>query len=250
MHPAILALSEEREEVLRIGSALDAQDWAAPSGCEGWSVKDVVAHMGTLFWTAVDQSVLPDVAGVATEEAAEVLVASRRGMSGPQVLDDYPIVSKRALSVLELLAGVDDEIPLGDLGTYPARILPAAFCFDHYTHIRADLVAPRGSLPGPVPPSDDLRLAPTLEWIEAAVPQQNRAIVESDGFEAADIVISGTAARTIRIGNPNGSASATARSDAATLVQWIPQRGDWQNLVVDAEGDPEMLAMLQRIKVF
>jgi MDMPI C-terminal domain len=193
---------------------------------------------------------LPDASGLGTEEIAEVWVTSRRGMSGPQVLDDYAAVSEQALAVLEVMAGVDDEMDLGDLGTYPVRVLPTAFCFDHYTHIRADLFAPRGTLRGPVPPSDELRLAPTLEWIEAAVPQQNRAVLESDEFKTADIVLSGIASRTIRIGHPTGPASATVRSDADALVRWITQRGDWQSLGVEAEGDPATLAVLRRIKVF
>jgi uncharacterized protein (TIGR03083 family) len=243
-------LAAERDEVLRIGSGLDAEGWDSPSGCQGWSVKDLVAHMGSLFWTVVDLSVLPDATGMSTEEAAELWVASRRGLSGAQVLEDYATVSEQALSVLEVMAGVDDEMALGDLGTYPVRILPTAFCFDHYTHIRADLFAPRGSLAGPVPPADELRLDPTLEWIEAAIPQQNRAVLESDRFDAADIVISGTAARTIRVGNPTGPASATTHSDADTLVRWITQRGDRQSLGVEAEGDSETLGVLQLIKVF
>src|ERR1700722_7460675 len=102
MQRAIEALAADREEVLRIGSGLDPHSWEAPSGCEGWSTKDVVAHMGALFWTAVDLSVLPDVTDMGTEEAQEVWVASRRGMSGPQVLDDYAAVSEKALSVLEV----------------------------------------------------------------------------------------------------------------------------------------------------
>jgi uncharacterized protein (TIGR03083 family) len=250
MDKAVEALAADREEVLRIGSGLDAAGWESPSGCQGWSVKDLVAHMGSLFWTVVDLSVLPDTTGMSTEEAAEVWVASRRGMSGAQVLDDYATVSEQALSVLEVMAGVDDEMALGDLGTYPVRILPTAFCFDHYTHIRVDLFAPRGSLPGPVPPADEVRLGPTLEWIEAAVPQQNRAILDSDRFEAADVVISGTAARTIRIGNPTGPASATVHSDADTLVRWITQRDDWQGLGVETQGDSATLGVLQLIKVF
>jgi uncharacterized protein (TIGR03083 family) len=250
MDRAVEALSAERDEVLRIGSGLDTPDWDAPSGCEGWTTKDVVAHMSALYWAAVDLSVLPDVTGLGTEEAAEVLVAARRDMSGPQVLDDYATVSEQAFSVLEVMAGIDDEMDLGDLGTYPVRILPAAFCFDHYTHIRADLFSPRGSLAGPVPPSDVLRLDPALNWIEAAVLQQNRAIVEADDFGAVDVVISGTAARTIRIGSPYGAASATARSDGDALVRWITQRGDWKSLDVEVDGDPATLALLQQIKVF
>ena len=80
--------------------------------------------------------------------------------------------------------------------------------------------------------------------------QQNRTTLESNGFEAADIVIRGTAARTIRIGSPTGPTSATARSDADTLVRWITQRGDWPTLGVDGEGDPATLALFQPIRVF
>jgi len=250
MQRPIEALAADREEVLRIGAELDTQGWEAASGCAGWSTKDVVAHLGTLFWTLVDLSVLEDVPGMGTEEIVDRWVAARRGMSGPEVLDDYATVSEKALVVLDAMAGVDEEMAIGDLGTYPARVLPTAFCFDHYTHIRADLFAPRGSLPGPVPPSDELRLIPALDWIEAAVPQQNRAIVESAGFGAADVVVSGTAARTIRIGSPSGPAATTVRSDADTLVRWITQRGDWQSLGVHAEGDPATSAALQRLKVF
>jgi uncharacterized protein (TIGR03083 family) len=250
MNRAVEALAAERELLLRIGSSLDSRAWDQPSGCGGWTTKDVVSHLGALFWAAVDPSVLPDVTGMATEEAQEVSVAFRRGMSGPQVLDDYASVSEQALAVLDSIAEVDDEMALGDLGTYPARILPTAFCFDHYTHIRADLFTPRGSLPGPIPPSDTLRLTPALDWIEAAVAQQNHVLLESNGFEAADIMIWGTAARTIRLGGSTGPASATVRSDADTLVRWITQRGDWPSLGVDGEGDPATLALLQRLKVF
>jgi uncharacterized protein (TIGR03083 family) len=250
VHGVLEALGAERDEVLRIGSALDGPAWEAPSGCAGWSVKDVVGHMGALFWAAVDPTVLPDVTAMGTEHAQDVWVATRRGMSGPQILEDYASVSEKAFSVLELVAGVDDAVDLGDLGTYPGHILPTAFCFDHYTHIRADLFGPRGPLPGPVPPSDELRLDPTLEWIEAAVPQQNRAILASEDFVAADIVITGIAARRIRVGKPTGPAAATVRSDADTLVRWITQRGDWQSLDVHCEGEAGTLAVLQRLKVF
>jgi uncharacterized protein (TIGR03083 family) len=248
MQRAIEALAADRAVLLRIGNDLDPEGWNGVSGCPGWSVKDVVAHMGALFWGAVDPTVLPDASGLGTEEAQEVYVRSRRGLTAAEVLDDYAVVSEKALVVLDGLAGADFEMALGDLGTYPVRVLPAAFCFDHYTHIRADLFAPRGPLPGPVPPSDELRLVPVLDWIEAALPQQNRTLLGGAG--AADIVITGTAARAFRIGDPAGPPSAVVRSDAGTCVRWITQRASWEDLEVQAEGDPCTLAALQRVKVF
>ena len=144
---------------------------------------------------------------------------------------------------------VDLEVPLGDLGTYPARMLPTAYCFDHYTHIRADLFAPRGPLSGPLPPSDELRLLPTLDWIEAALPQQNRAMVDSL-TRAVEIVIDGPAGRTIRLGPPNSPVSARVRSDADACVRWITQRATWEQVGAQAEGDGDILADIRGLKVF
>ncbi len=249
MEDAIEALGADRAELLNICAGLDAAAWAAPSGCPGWSVKDVVAHLGALFWAVVDPATLPDTSGLATEAAQEVLVGSRRSLTAEQVLDDYATVSEKALAAIAGLAGADFEVPLGDLGTYQAQILPTAFCFDHYTHIRADLFAPRGPLTGPPPPSDELRLAPALAWIEAALPQQNAAILERVAG-SADIVITGTAARTIRVGDPAGRASALVRSSGDACVRWITQRGGWEDLGVHAEGDPRILSALRELKVF
>ena len=117
-------------------------------------------------------------------------------MSGRAVLADYAEVSKSALERLAELAALDFELPLGDLGTYPAAVLPTAYSFDHYTHIRADLFGPRGPLTGQPPPSDELRLGPALDWVEAALPQQNPAAGEACALE---LQITGPAARSISV---------------------------------------------------
>jgi uncharacterized protein (TIGR03083 family) len=246
---AIAALEADRNELLRIGTTLDESGWQAPSGCPGWSVQDLVSHMGALFWAVVDPSVLPDTTGFGTEAAQEVYVQARRSRRAAEVLDDYAAVSEKAIAALAGFADADFEVPLGDLGTYPAAVLPSAFCFDHYTHIRADLFAPRGPLSGPLPPADELRLQPTLEWIEAALPQQNRSLV--DGLAGtAEIVITGTAARVIRLGSPDGPISARVSSDADACVRWITQRASWEDVRALAEGDDAILAAIRGLKVF
>jgi uncharacterized protein (TIGR03083 family) len=249
MSQAIAALGADRDELLRIGAALDEPGWQAESGCPGWSVKDVVSHMGTLFWAVVDPASLPDTTGLPTEAAAEVFVEARRSWSAAEVLDDYAAVSEKALTALAGFAGVDLEMPLGDLGTYPARVLPSAFCFDHYTHIRADLFAPRGPLSGPLPPSDDLRLTPALDWIEAALPQQNRPLVEGLAG-AVELVITGTAARVIRLGPADRPVSARVSSAADGCVRWITQRASWEDIGAVGEGDGAILDDVRRLKVF
>jgi uncharacterized protein (TIGR03083 family) len=238
---AMGALRADRDAILELGTGLTEADWAAASGCPGWSAKDVVAHLGALLRLVIDPSSLPDTSGLGTEQAQEVYVASRRSWSAARVLADYEWVSLPAFEALEGLAGLDLEVPLGDLGTYPAALLPAAYAFDHYTHIRADLFPPRGPLPGPPPPSDELRLVPALDWIEAALPQQNAGVLAALAGSVR-ISVTGPGARTIPV--------AEVSSDAPSLVRWITQRGDWEQLGVKPCGDQRELGLVAQLKVF
>jgi uncharacterized protein (TIGR03083 family) len=244
---AIGALRADRDAILELGTGLTEAGWAAASGCPGWSAKDVVAHMGALLRLVLDPSSLPDTTGLGTEQAQEVYVADRRPWSAARVLEDYEWVSLPAFEALEGLAGLDLEVPLGDLGTYPAALIPAAYAFDHYTHIRADLFPPRGPLPGPPPPSDELRLVPALDWIEAALPQQNAGILAAL-TGAVRISVTGPGARTIQVGP--GEPVAEVSSDAPALVRWITQRGDWEQLGVKPCGDQRQLGLVAQLKVF
>jgi uncharacterized protein (TIGR03083 family) len=244
---AMGALRADRNALLELGTGLTEADWAAASGCPGWSAKDVVAHLGALLRLVIDPSSLPDTSGLGTEQAQEVYVASRRSWSAARVLEDYEWVSLPAFEALEGLAGLDLEVPLGDLGTYPAALLPAAYAFDHYTHIRADLFPPRGPLPGPPPPSDELRLVPALDWIEAALPQQNAGVLAALAGSVR-ISVTGPGARTIQVGR--GEPVAEVSSDAPSLVRWITQRGDWEQLGVKPCGDQRELGLVAQLKVF
>jgi uncharacterized protein (TIGR03083 family) len=248
MTDAISALQADRTALLQICSQLSEDDWEADSGCAGWTIKDIVAHLGALYWSVVDPSVLPDTAGLPAERAVELQVQARRSLTAAAVLDDYAAVSEKALAALGGLVGADFEMDLGDLGSYPAQLIPAAFCFDHYTHIRADLFRPRGPLSAEQPASDELRLEPTLDWIEAALPQQNRAIV-THLSGPVEIVISGTAARTIRLG-PDGPGGASVASDADACVRWVTQRDSWEAQDVRISGDDDLLTQVRRLKVF
>jgi uncharacterized protein (TIGR03083 family) len=244
---AVDALDADREAILKIGTVLTDEEWATASGCPGWSVKDVLAHLGALLRLVIDPASLPDAAGLGTERAQDLYVESRRGWTPAQVLADYEWVSLPAFQALEGLAGLDQEVPLGDLGTYPASLIPAAYAFDHYTHIRADLFAPRGALAGPPPPSDELRLVPALDWIEAALPQQNaERIAALTG--AVRISVTGPGGRTLRLGP--GDPVAEISSDAPAFVRWVTQRGSWAELGVRADGDERQLQVASGLKVF
>jgi uncharacterized protein (TIGR03083 family) len=244
---AIEALAADREALLKIGAGLGETEWGSPSGCPGWSVQNVVAHLGALYHLVVDPSTLPDVSDQPTERAADVVVEQRRSWTAAQVLNDYESVSTTALAVLESLADQDFLMPLGDLGTYPASVLPTAFAFDHFLHIRSDLFAPRGPLTGTPPPSDELHLGPALDWVEAALPQQNAPALAGLGA-AVEIDLSGPGARLIRLGP--GEAGSSVRSDTGSFVRWVTQRTTWEATGVASSGDEADLAIIRSLRVF
>jgi uncharacterized protein (TIGR03083 family) len=247
MRGAIEALEADRGVLLGICAGLGDADWKADSGCGGWSVQDVVAHMGSLFWAVVDPSSLPDTTDLPTERAQDVYVEARRSWGAAEVVADYEMVSTQAIERLAGLEGQDFELPLGDLGTYPASVLPNAFSFDHYTHIRADLFSPRGPLTGEPPPADELRLGPAVDWIEAALPQQNAERL-STLAGMVDVVLDGPGGGVIHIGN--GGLGAEIRSSTDSFVRWITQRATWEDEDVEISGDNGMLDLVREMKVF
>ena len=156
----IEALQAERGVVLGVCAGLSEADWAAGSGCPGWSVQDVISHLGAAYWMVADPSSRPAGEGLPFERAQDAIIAARRHLSPAETLADYADISTKAIDILAGLLGSDNEVPLGDLGTYPAGILPTAFCFDHYAHTRLDLFPPRGPLTGEPPPAGVLTFGP------------------------------------------------------------------------------------------
>ena len=244
---ALKAIETDREALLALCRGVDDSVWSQHSGCPGWTVQDLVSHMACSFWLAVDMSKLPDSAGLTSERAADLYVESRRSMTSAEILADYESASARGLELLAAVESQDVDVPLGDVGTYPASVIPAAYAFEHYVHIRYDLFAPDGPFGSEPPASDELRLRPTLDWIEAALPQQNRELLGSMD-KAVEVRLSGVDGRTVRIGD--GEVAAQIDCDAAAFVRWVTQRGSWESLDVNAQGDPATLEVVRRLNVF
>jgi uncharacterized protein (TIGR03083 family) len=248
MSNALKAIETDREALLALCQELDDSVWKQDTGCPGWSVQDLLSHMACSFWLAVDMSNLPNSAGLPAERAADLYVESRRSMTPAEVVADYESVSSRGLELLAALQGQDVDVPLADVGTYPASVVPAAYAFEHYVHIRFDLFPPDGPFSGQPPASDELRLAPTLDWIEAALPQQNSKLLHSLD-QAVEVRLSGISGRTLRIGD-TADVAAQINCDSAAFVRWVTQRGSWEALGVDAQGDPSTLEIMRRLSVF
>jgi uncharacterized protein (TIGR03083 family) len=243
---AIDALRADCDALVEIGRGLTGDQWAATSGWAGWSVQGLVTHLAGGFWRVVDPSTLPDTTGLANTQAQALIVDARRSWSPERVLDDYRTVSVVAIDRLARLEGDESPMSMGELGHHTRSLVPNSFAFDHYTHIRADLCAPRGPIGATPPPSDERRVVPVLDWVSAALVQQNAALVESLPG-AVSIEIRGVGARTITIGP--GPTSATIDQDGPTFLQWITGRWSWDALDLDVSGSDDCLAIGRQLRV-
>ena len=259
------ALRADREEVLAVARSLSEDEWAAPSDCAGWRVQDVVTHMAVVCQQIVEPGSVPMVPGD-VEAAQDQAVAQRKDWTPAQVLDDY---EQRSAAVLEALAGLqappmaDTPLPLDNLGTHPLHLLANAVAFDHFCHLRNDILRPNGPIDRPAPPADELRLEATMEWLLSGLPQ-----MAPDALRAAV-----TEPLGLRLGGPGGGewtlvpaegdglvtvvegvqpdVAATVTSTAAEFVVWGTQRRSWRERGVEVDGDEAYAgSVLDAIHVF
>ena len=100
-------------------------------------------------------------------------VAAKSSWSPKQVLENIASQAAIALPIFESLQDEPEfstETALLDLGTYPLNRIPDMFSFDFNTHLRWDILAPRGPLHHHVPPPDAVRLTPAIGWLLAGDP--------------------------------------------------------------------------------
>lgn len=243
---AVDALRAEREEVLKLGRSLTPEEWEAPSDCEGWRVQDVIAHMTLAMYAVVDQSKLPQTDNADIERDMDVAVETRKDWTPEQVLADYESLSAEAI---ENMANLQAEplastlVPMKNLGSHPLHLVPNAFVFDHYTHLRVDILQPTGPIDRPPLPSDELRLEPTIDWMLAGLPQMCADALAKVATPPVRLELTGPGAKSITIGGDDGDTpAATIRSSARDFVTWGTQRRPWREFDVTIEGDADLAA--------
>ena len=84
----LAALKIAVDEVKSVISTLTDEEWARPSGCQGWSVRDLVAHMSSNYKETVDPSPPPaEPINLPAERMMDMLVDARDGWSNRQILE-------------------------------------------------------------------------------------------------------------------------------------------------------------------
>jgi hypothetical protein len=242
----------ERDEALALGASLSAEEWMAASDCAGWRVKDVFAHMSSVFRQVADPTSAVEGTTDDTEANQELYVAERKDWPPAQVLEEYREWSEKGIAALAGLQEpptADTVVPLNDLGSHPLHLLANALVFDHYCHLRNDVLAPNGPIERPALPSDDLRVGPTIEWMLAGLPQMCAANLEGKLDPPINLVLTGPGGGDYVLSSAgvtsgrDSSAVASVTSTAADFVLWGTQRRPWATYV-EIDGDERAAALV------
>ena len=146
---ALAAVRVGVDDALSVFESLSAEEWSRPSGCTGWRVQDVAAHMSSNFKETADPSpsASEPLPPLPAERLMDLLVAPRLEWTPEQVLTELRTYARRLVEALDALQEpplATSPLTLADLGTYEMHQLADAYAFDLYCHLRVDVLAPRG----------------------------------------------------------------------------------------------------------
>ena len=228
------------DEVKQVLTSLSDDEWSMPSGCQGWTVKDLVAHMSSNFKEVVEPSPPPpEPINLPAERLMDMLVEPRLEWSNAEVCDEYLRYCDGAVAVLGALQEEplsSTVIPLADLGQYPMNQLADAFAFDHYCHLRIDLLQPTGPIARDMPRADDALVAPAVGWMLTGMPQMQPGLHEHLDGDIA-LVLTGDGGGSwlisrngdgIDVTPGEGAAAVTVTSSAHDFVLWGTKRSPWR----------------------
>lgn len=248
---AMAALANQHGTALALMESLTPEEWETASDCAGWRVQDVLCHMATVFRQIADPSSMPTPTSDKAEETAELLIADRRDWAPEQVQSEYVEWSEKGMAALAGLQEppmADVVVPLGDLGSHPLHLLANAIVFDHYCHLRHDILQPGGPIERPPLPEDAASLEATLTWMLAGLPQMCVAQLPAldrpvnlvfDGPGGGSWVLrAGDAGGPIQIEEGSDpAAAATVTSTPHAFVSWGTKRRPWREMGVTVDGD-------------
>ncbi len=169
MDTDVTALSDQHRELAVLLDRLSADDWNAPTRCDGWGVRDVVVHLAQSDEMAVGSvtdtfdavmAQLTDGLGSANsvDEAVASMVARDRDLTSDDVHARWTTASSRLVDAL-----ADSDLSTRVMwvaGQVSIRTLVTTRIAETWIH--ADDVA--GAVGTVLPPSDRLRLVARLAW--------------------------------------------------------------------------------------
>lgn len=240
------------EEIITVAKSLSSDEWVLPSAAEGWSVHDVVAHAGNLL-TVVMQAVAGELVtpdGMGIEELNDVQVADAKAKAPEELIDFLESQLAKAIPVFTPLQDepyYSMEAALLDLGTYQLHAVVDMFTFDFTTHLRFDILAPRGPVTRNMEPLGEAVLGPAISWLLGGIPKMQKDLgAHLDG--PVGLVLTGPAATSVVFSPVDGeivitdmdkessSPLATVSSPTSDFLAWSTTRLPWRESVA-IQGD-------------
>lgn len=253
------------EDFLGVLGQLSEQDWAAPSACEGWTVKDIVNHLAATFTVVINPEAALDgvTAEVSLEAVNDIMVSAGEDLTPEEARESYASQAPDAIAAVSAVQGpdyVEATAVLGDVGEYAVHWFANAVCFDHLCHLHLDVLAPTGPVKVAAPPIDETRLSPSMDWLIAVLPQWSGAELAAAVTAPVDVTLTGLAAKQfqLRPGSDDraevvdgaSGAGASITSDSLAAMGWLTGRSDKSantTLAGDTELAGRVLAALKAV---
>ena len=238
------ALRAERAALLEVCELLDESQWQAASKAPGWSVRDVVAHMGSGCHSIFTPSALKVLRSKDIETTNDDFVAQRRSWNTADVVTEYRVWSARVATLAGAISRIPlarAPMPLAELGSFPAALLlGGAMTFDHHTHLRHDIL-PAFDLPDPG--TDANRMGVVVEWMLAVLHNQLNSAQPSWLTRPITLELRGAGGGAWTIGREGVRIANSQRTDTritaavSEFPEWATKRCEWQGRAVDVSGD-------------
>jgi uncharacterized protein (TIGR03083 family) len=244
----VAALAAGHDANVTYLSGLSDADWAKPSRCEGWTVKDVVAHMGAAYHGTFTPWFVKLMLGKDIERANDADAAKRKDWPGSKVLAEYSTWGKRFRPMAAALQAPGLRslpIKVSEIGSYPAAVLTSAFVFDHTLHVQYDIATALGR---PAPKPDENITAVSVEWMMLGLPGMSGDRL-SWLTVPIEVNLVGPGGSTWTVGpggkkglvnvgqGPAAGAVATIEGEAASFPIWGTGREPWRSSGVSIKGD-------------
>jgi uncharacterized protein (TIGR03083 family) len=154
----LVPVTRQRLRLAAMLAGLTDEQWGQPSRCEGWTARDVVAHLASVnaFWHA---SVVAGLEGAPTHMLATFdpaatppqLVDSMKALSPSEVLDQFASTNDAFLDTLAALTADQwSTVAEAPPGHVPIRLLAQHALWDGWVHER-DIAIPVGITPSVEP---------------------------------------------------------------------------------------------------
>jgi uncharacterized protein (TIGR03083 family) len=256
---AIPALEHQVRHARELFVTLTPGEWAAPSGCDGWRVQDVVQHMASVFQQIADPASIDVGDSGQAETSAEVPVQARADWTVEEVLaayEEWSVKGIAALAALQEPPVSETVVPLSDLGIHPLHLLANAIVFDHYCHLRHDIGAAIER--AAALPRDDEALTATLEWMLAGLPQMCSTELAAASQQPVNLVFEGPGGGkyVLAPGDDSWTVSEGESAGAPTIittvhdfVSWGTKRSDWRTQVSGDVDNADVASVLDAINV-